>query len=85
MFHKTGRVVPELCVEGKQRPLARPPIPPQDEGMPSDRASLQALKNLLTETDLLTSTTEPLHENRTPRCRELLRAALAFTDDQLTR
>jgi hypothetical protein len=53
--------------------------------MPSDRASLQALKNLLTETDLLTSTTEPLHENRTPRCRELLRAALAFTDDQLTR
>jgi hypothetical protein len=51
--------------------------------MPSDRASLQALKNLLTETDLLISTTEPLPENRTPRCRELLRAALALTDDFL--
>jgi hypothetical protein len=51
--------------------------------MPSDRASLQALKNLLTETDLLISTTEPLPENRTPRCLELLRAALALTDDLL--
>ena len=51
--------------------------------MPSDRASLQALKNLLTETDLLISTTEPLPENRTPRCLELLRASLALTDDLL--
>ena len=51
--------------------------------MPSDRASLQALKNLLTETDLLISTAEPLPENRTPRCSELLRAALALTDDLL--
>src|ERR1035437_3262162 len=51
--------------------------------MPSDRASLQALKNLLTETDLLISTTEPLPENRTPRTLELLRAALALTDDLL--
>ncbi|HKS96746.1 MAG TPA: hypothetical protein VJV74_11540, partial [Terriglobia bacterium] len=49
--------------------------------MPTDRASLQALKNLLSETDLLISTTDPLPENRTPRCRELLRAALALTDD----
>lgn len=51
--------------------------------MPSDRAPIQALKNLLTETDLLISTTEPLPENRTPRCRELLKAALALTDDLL--
>jgi hypothetical protein len=33
--------------------------------MPSDRASLQALKNLLTETDLLIAATDPLPENRT--------------------
>jgi hypothetical protein len=49
----------------------------------SNRASLEALKNLLSETDLILSTTEPLPENRTPRCRELLGAALALTDDLL--
>lgn len=49
--------------------------------MPTDRASLQALKNILTETDLLISTTEPLPENRTAACRENLRAALALADD----
>ena len=46
-----------------------------------DRASLQTLKHLIEETDLLISTTDPLPENRTPRCRELLRAAVALTDD----
>jgi hypothetical protein len=51
--------------------------------MPVDRSSIQALKNLISETDLLLSTTDPLPENRTPRCRELLRAALALTDDLL--
>jgi|SRR5450432_2278049 len=51
--------------------------------MPSDRASLQALKNLISETDLLLSTTVTLPENRTPRCRDLLRAAQALTDDLL--
>src|SRR5437868_806001 len=51
--------------------------------MPSDRNSIQALKNLISETDLILSTTDPLPENRTPRCRELLRAALALTDDLL--
>jgi|ERR1039458_2799244 hypothetical protein len=51
--------------------------------MPSDRASLQALKNLLSETNILISTTEPLPENRTSRCLELLRAALALADDLL--
>jgi hypothetical protein len=49
----------------------------------SNRASIEALKNLLSETDLILSTTTPLPENRTPRCRELLGAALALTDDLL--
>ena len=49
----------------------------------SNTASLGALKSLLTETDLILSTTEPLPENRTPRCRELLGAALALTEDLL--
>ena len=49
--------------------------------MPSDRASLEALKNIIAEVELLLSTTTPLPENRTPRCLELLRAALALTDD----
>jgi hypothetical protein len=49
----------------------------------SNRQSLEALKNMLSETDLLLSTTTPLPENRTPRCRELLGDALALTDDLL--
>lgn len=48
--------------------------------MPSDRASLQSLKNLISEVDLILETT-PLPENRTARSRELLRAAIALTDD----
>ena len=47
------------------------------------RASLEALKNLLSEPDLILSTTAPLPESRTPRCRELLGAALALTDGLL--
>jgi hypothetical protein len=49
--------------------------------MPSDRTELTALKNLISEVDLILSTTVPLPENRTPRCRELLGAALALADD----
>jgi hypothetical protein len=49
----------------------------------SNRASIEALKNLITETDLILSTTEPLPQNRTPRCRELLGSALALADDLL--
>jgi hypothetical protein len=67
-----------------QRPLANARYRPYAEDMPSDRASLQALKNLLAEAALLISTTDPLPENRTPRCRELLRAALALTEDLLS-
>jgi len=48
----------------------------------SSQKELQALKNLLSETDLILSTTN-LPENRTARCRELLSAALALTDDLL--
>jgi len=49
----------------------------------SNRTELQALKNLISETDLILSTATPLPENRTPRCQELLSAALALTDDLL--
>jgi hypothetical protein len=49
----------------------------------SNRASIQALKNMLSEVDLILSTTEPLPENRTPRCRELLSASLSLADDLL--
>jgi len=52
--------------------------------MPIDRSSLQALKNMITEVDLILETTPPLPENRTGRCRELLRAALALSDDLLS-
>jgi hypothetical protein len=47
----------------------------------SSRTELKALKNLISETDLILSTAAPLPENRTPRCRELLASALALTDD----
>jgi len=47
----------------------------------SNQASIEALKNLISETDLIISTTTSLPENRTPRCRELLAAALALADD----
>lgn len=49
----------------------------------SNRQSLEALKNLISETDLILSTTDPLPQNRTPRCRELLSTALALADDLL--
>jgi len=49
----------------------------------ADRIELLSLKKLLSEADLILSTTE-LPENRTARCRELLRSALALTDDLLS-
>jgi hypothetical protein len=51
--------------------------------MASNRTELTTLKKLLSETDLILSTTE-LPQNRTARCRELLRSALALTDDLLS-
>jgi hypothetical protein len=47
----------------------------------SNRASVEALKNMLSEIDLIISTTVPLPENRTERCRELLASCLALADD----
>jgi hypothetical protein len=52
--------------------------------MPSDRASLQALKNIIVEVDLILETTPDLPQNRTGRSRELLLAALALTDDLIS-
>jgi hypothetical protein len=49
----------------------------------SQRKELAALKNLISEADLILSTTE-LPENRTARCRELLGSALALADDLLS-
>jgi hypothetical protein len=46
----------------------------------SGATELRALKNLISEVDLILSTTA-LPQNRTARSRELLRAALALTDD----
>jgi hypothetical protein len=65
----------------KQRRLAFQPNPPHPEGMPTDRQSLQALKNMIAEVDLILETTPNLPQNRTGRSRELLQTALALTDD----
>ena len=78
-----SRVVSEICVGKKQRLLADRPFPPYREGMPSDRSSLVALRNLIAETDLILETTPDLPQNRTGCCRENLRAALALADDLL--
>jgi len=51
--------------------------------MASDRQSLQALRNLISDADLILETTPALPQNRTAACREALRAALALTDDLL--
>jgi hypothetical protein len=51
--------------------------------MPSDRSSLEALRNLIVDVDLILETTPDLPQNRTACCRENLRAALALTDDLL--
>jgi general stress protein YciG len=52
--------------------------------MPLDRDSLDALKNIISEVDLILATTPDLPQNRTGRSRELLRTALAITDDLIS-
>jgi hypothetical protein len=47
----------------------------------SNRAELAALKNMIAEVDLILETLPALPENRTARCRELLKSALALTND----
>jgi len=46
-----------------------------------DRNSVEALKNILEEIELLISTAEPLSQNRTPACLDLIRTASALADD----
>ena len=38
--------------------------------MATDRSSLEALRNLILEADLILETTPPLPQNRTAACRE---------------
>ncbi|HEX4137942.1 MAG TPA: hypothetical protein VHY84_25260 [Bryobacteraceae bacterium] len=49
--------------------------------MPIGRTELNALRNLISEADLILETTPPLPQNRTGAARENLKAALALTDD----
>jgi len=49
--------------------------------MALNRGDLRMLKKLRSDTDLILSTTVALPENRTARCRELFKAAIAMTDD----
>ncbi len=51
--------------------------------MASNKTELRSLQKLLRQTDQVLATTPPLPENRSARCRELLAAALAITDDLL--
>jgi hypothetical protein len=51
--------------------------------MPSDRADLLALQNLLEQADHILATAPELPENRTAACGELLTAAMALTADML--
>lgn len=50
--------------------------------MATNRTELSTLKRLLSEAELILATTD-LPEGRAVRCRELLRSALALTDDLL--
>jgi hypothetical protein len=51
--------------------------------MPSNRTELTALKNLISQADLILATAPELPENRTAAARESLSAALALADDLL--
>ena len=52
--------------------------------MPTGRTELRALRNLISEADLILETSPALPENRTGAARENLKAALALTDDLLS-
>jgi hypothetical protein len=69
-------------LQRKSAPLIFWAAVPQDERT-MDRSSLQALRNMISEVELLISTTTRLPEERSDRCLELLKAALAVTDDLL--
>ena len=46
-----------------------------------DRNSVEALKNILEEIELLVSTADPLSQNRTPACLDLIHTAQALAED----
>jgi hypothetical protein len=52
--------------------------------MPTDRSSRYALKNLISEVDLILETAPDLPQNRTARSRELLSVAIALADDLIS-
>jgi hypothetical protein len=54
---------------------------PHDEGKPSDRASLLALRELIADTGLTLKTIPNLAQNRAAYYRENLRTAPALADD----
>jgi hypothetical protein len=51
--------------------------------MPSDRKSIEAIQSIISEVELLISTTDPLPENRTTCALDLLHTASALADDLL--
>lgn len=51
--------------------------------MVAGRDELEALKNIISEVDLILETTPDLPQNRTGRSRELLHSALALVNDLL--
>jgi hypothetical protein len=52
--------------------------------MPTGPTELRALRNLISEADLILETSPALPQNRTGAARENLKAALALTDDLLS-
>lgn len=48
-----------------------------------ERATIEVLRDLITDTELTLETIPDLPQNRTAHCRENLRAALAIVDDML--
>jgi hypothetical protein len=52
--------------------------------MASGRTELRALRNLISEADLILETSPALPQNRTGAARENLRAALALADDLIS-
>jgi hypothetical protein len=52
--------------------------------MPTHRQELGTLKRMIEEVDLILETSPELPENRTARSRELLKTAIALTDDLIS-
>jgi molybdopterin/thiamine biosynthesis adenylyltransferase len=59
-----ARVVAERCVDAKTANACFRAVRPYREVVPSSRTELNALKNLISQADLILSTTDPLPENR---------------------